>query len=425
MHRLVSIIGIIALLGCAWLLSPHKKNINWRLLLWGLGFQTGFALFIFSSSAGSQFFLVINDLVVKVLEAAQAGSEFVFGRLAIPPGDGEQSLGSILAFQSFPTIIFFSSLMSILYFFRIMPWIIRGFAYIFTKLMKISGAESVVAASNIFVGIESAFTIKPHLKQMTYSELFTVLTVGMSTVASNILAIYIFSLKSEFPQIAGHLVSASFLSAPAALMISKLMMPEEQNPKTLGEHIKPHYEKENNLFSAIINGANSGVKLIVSIIALLIAVIGLVELLDMFLGLMGGWLGIDNLSLKMILGYIFYPFTVILGIPLEDAGILSKIIGERVIVTEVTAYKDLADAIEQGLIQNKRSVIIATYALCGFAHFASMSIFIGGLSALVPKRTNELAKYSIKALIAATLACMLTGAIAGVFAADTSILFGG
>jgi len=426
MYTSISGLGIVILLIVAWLFSPQKRLINWRLIGWGIVLQMIFAVFIFYIPAGSKLFVVLNDVVVKILDSATAGARFVFGPLAVPPGSEEQSIGSILAFQSFPTIIFFSALMAILYYFNIIPWIIRGFAYIFTRLMRISGAESLSAASNIFVGIESAFTIKPHLKEMTRSELFTVLTVGMSTVASNVLAIYIFSLKEHFPMIGGHLISASFISAPAALIMSKLVMPERDVPATLGKDVKPHYEKESNVFSAIINGANSGVKLIVGIVALLIAIISLVELIDLFLGWIGGFIGGNiDWSLKGLLGYVFYPFTAILGIPISDVDTISKIIGERVVVTEVTAYKDLAAAIASGTIQNPRTIVITTYALCGFAHVGSMAIFIGGIGALVPDRTGTLAKFGLRALVAATLACLMTGCIAGLFANENTILMSG
>jgi len=426
MYTAISGLGIVILLIIAWLFSPQKRLINWRLIGWGIALQMVFAVFIFYIPAGSKLFVVLNDVVVKILDSATAGAEFVFGPLAIPPGSGEKSIGSILAFQSFPTIIFFSALMAILYYFNIIPWIIRGFAYVFTKLMRISGAESLSAASNIFVGIESAFTIKPHLKEMTRSELFTVLTVGMSTVASNVLAIYIFSLKEHFPMIGGHLISASFISAPAALIMSKLVMPEKDVPATLGKDVKPHYEKESNVFSAIINGANSGVRLIVGIVALLIAIISLVELIDLFLGWIGGFIGGNiDWSLRGLLGYVFYPFTAILGIPISDVDTISKIIGERMVVTEVTAYKDLAAAIANGTIQNPRTIVITTYALCGFAHVGSMAIFIGGIGALVPDRTNTLAKFGLRALVAATLACLMTGCIAGLFASENTILMSG
>jgi CNT family concentrative nucleoside transporter len=400
--------------------------MNWRVIGWGIGLQILVGFFIFVVPAGSKLFLVVNDIVVKVLDSASAGAKFVFGRLALAPGQtsetGEESLGFILAFQAFPTIIFFSALIAILYYFKIMPLIIRGFAYVFTKLMRISGAESLVAAGNIFVGIESALTVKPYLSRMTRSELCTILTAGMATVASNVLALYVFSLKAVFPEIAGHLVSASLLSAPAALVMSKVILPEKEVPKTLGIHVQPFYEKEKSLFEAIINGANAGVRMIVGIVALLIAVLGLVALVDLGLSALGpAW------SLKAIFGYIFYPFTIILGVPRSDWGVISRIIGERVIVTEVVAYKDLAIALEGDLLQYpQRSAVIATYALCGFAHVASMAIFVGGISALAPDRTRNISRVALRALLAATLACLLTACVAGTFYMEgkMSILFG-
>jgi len=256
-YNLVSFAGIFVLIGFAWVLSADKKNMNWRVIGWGIGLQILIGFFIFVVPVGSDLFSLVNDIVVKVLDSASAGAKFVFGRLALAPGQtsetGEESLGFILAFQAFPTIIFFSALIAILYYFKIMPLIIRGFAYVFTKLMRISGAESLVAAGNIFVGIESALTVKPYLSRMTRSELCTILTAGMATVASNVLALYVFSLKAVFPEIAGHLVSASLLSAPAALVMSKVILPEKEVPKTLGIHVQPFYEKEKSLFEAIIN----------------------------------------------------------------------------------------------------------------------------------------------------------------------------
>jgi CNT family concentrative nucleoside transporter len=432
-YNLVSLSGIFVLLGFAWILSNKKRNMNWRVIIWGIGLQLLVAAFIFIVPAGTKLFLVVNDVVVKVLDSASAGARFVFGRLAIPPGQttetGQQSLGSILAFQAFPTIIFFSALIAILYYFGIMSLIIRVFAYVFTKLMRISGAESLVAASNIFVGIESCLTVKPYLARMTRSELCTVLTAGMATVASNVLALYVFNLIDVFPTIAGHLVSASLLSAPAALVMSKIILPESEEPETLGAHVKPFYEKDNSIFESIINGANAGVKMIVGIVALLIAVLGLVALVDLILSLIGQYVnplfGFEGQwSLKVIFGYIFYPVTIVLGVPPSDAGVVSKIIGERLIVTEVVAYNDLAAVLEEGLLQHPRSAVITTYALCGFAHLASMAIFVGGICALAPERSRNIGAIAVRALIAATLACLLTACVAGTFFTKESILLG-
>ena len=435
-YNLVSFLGMFALMGLAWLISSNKRKMNWRVIGWGITLQMLFALLVFQVPAGTSAFLFINRVVVRLLDSASAGTQFVFGRLALPPGatnaDGETSLGFILAFQAFPTIVFFSALMSILYFYRILPLIIRGFAYVFTRLMRVSGAESLCTASNIFVGIESALTIKPHLEKMTRSELCTVLTAGMATVASNVLALYVFCLHEVFPNIAGHLISASILSAPAALVMSKIILPETGEPETLGKTVEVHYERENTLFEAIINGANAGVKLIFGIVALLLAVLGLVALVDLVFVSFGSrlntlmGLGIDW-SLKGLLGYLFYPFTLVIGVPISDAWTISKIIGERTVATEVAGYKDLAAVLAGNLLQHPRSAVLATYALCGFAHVASLAIFVGGMSALAPSRAGDLAKVGIRALVAATLACLLTACIAGVFlpvAADKSILLG-
>lgn len=432
-YNLVSFFGIFILLVLAWLISTNRRNINYRVIIWAILLQLVFGAFVFLLPAGAKVFLFLNDVVVMVLNSASAGAEFLFGRLALPPGVqneyGESSLGFFLAFQGLPTIIFFSSLMSILYFFNIMPRVIKGFSYVFTRLMRISGAESLSAASNIFVGIESALTIKPYLNEMTRSELCTVLTVGMATVSSNILALYIFSLQNEFPTIAAHLISASILSAPAALAMSKLVIPEDSVPKTLGVNVDPHYERESSLFEAIINGAESGVKLIIGVVALLIAVLGLVALLDLFTAGAGSYvnnlLGIHiDWSLKGLVGYLFYPFTLIIGIPLSDAYTISKIIGERAVVTEVVSYQNLALALREGLIQNPRSPVVTAYALCGFAHLASMAIFVGGFAALAPARKKDIASVGFRALIAATLACLMTACIAGVFFTGKSVLLG-
>ncbi len=290
-YNFVSFIGIFILLGVAWVLSSDRRNMNWRLIGWAIGLQLLLAGFIFRVPAGTKVFLVVNDVVVKILDSAGEGARFVFGRLALGPGqvgtDGAESLGFMLAFQAFPTIIFFSALIAILYYVRIMPLLIKGFAWVFTRLMRVSGAESLVTASNIFVGVESMLTIKPYLPRMTRSEVCTVLTAGMATVASNVLALYVLTLQDQFPTIAGHLISASLLSAPAALVMSKVMLPEGQKPETLGVHVEPYYEKDSSLFEAIINGANAGVRMIAGIVALLIAVLGLVALVDLGLSSLG------------------------------------------------------------------------------------------------------------------------------------------
>ena len=433
MYNLVSLCGIFILMFFAWTLSTDRRVINWHVIIWGLTLQLVFALFIFVLPAGSSVFIFINDVLVKILDVAGAGTRFLFGRLAVPPGsvgpNGEESLGFIFIFQVVPTIIFFASLMGVLYYIGVMPWLIKIFSKVFTKLMRISGAESLCASSNIFVGIESATTIRPYLEGMTRSELCTVLTAGMATIASTVLAIYVLILHEQFPMIAGHLISASILSAPAAIIMSKLIMPETGSPVTLGVNVDPHYERESSMIEATINGANAGVKLAVGVVALLISFLGLVALIDFFLS--GAGMRLNDVtglhvdwSLTGLLGYIFYPFTLVIGVPPSDAMEIAKIIGERTVVTETKSYMDLALLLSSNTLKHPRSAFLATYALCGFAHIASLAIFVGGTAALAPKRTGDLSAVGPRALLAANLACLMTASVAGVFFSEGSILLG-
>ncbi len=432
-YNAVSFIGFFVILGFAWLLSRQRSNVNLKVILWGTISQFALAFIIFWTPIGGEIFLWLNGLILKLLSFAKEGIYFLFGPLGVSPGDvapdGSKSIGFILAFQSLPTIIFFSALMGLLYYIRLMPLIVRTFARFFVKSMGISGAESLSSASNIFVGIESAFTVRPYIDQMTHSELNTILTAGMATIASSVLGFYASVLHNQFPTIAGHLISASILSAPAAIMVSKLLYPESGKPLTMGKIVEGSLPRASNWVESIINGAQEGVKLVVGIVALLMAFLGLLALLNWFVSLVG--LGIGsiigikiNLSIQTILGYIFYPFGFILGVPPEDLPRVASLLGERAILTELVSYQHLATYIENGLLTNPRSIVITTYALCGFAHIASLAIFVGGISALAPKRKKDIAELGFRSLIGATLACLLTGAVAGIFfKGTTSILF--
>ncbi|KPK97519.1 MAG: nucleoside transporter [Omnitrophica WOR_2 bacterium SM23_72] len=419
-YNLISFLGLFGLMFIAWVCSKNRRNVKWRTIFWGVALQLLFALYVFRIPAGLNLFYWINDVVIKILSFANAGIYFVFGPLAVSPGQvgemGEKSIGFILAFQALPAVIFFSALMSLLYFAGVMQKVVKVFSLIFTKLMKISGAEALCTSSNMVVGIESVFTIRPYLDEMTLSELCMILTAGMATIASTVMAIYVGFLYSEFPTIAGHLVSASMLSAPAAIVMSKLLYPEEEKPLTLGQVVEGHYEKSSSWVEAIIKGSGEGVKLAVGIVALLLSFLGLLAMLNWVIS------SVTHLTLEKILSFIFYPFSFLMGVPLEDIPRVSALLGERAIVTELVSYKHLASYITAGELVNPRSIFIVAYSLCGFAHIASLAIFVGGVAALSPNRAKDLAKLGFRALFAATLACLMTGAVAGVFSSSTSNL---
>ncbi|MCD6408185.1 nucleoside transporter, partial [bacterium] len=349
MERVRGIFCLFVLMVLAWIFSRNRKKINWYVILWGLIFQIIIAIFIFHSG-NIGIFRFLNDAVLKIFSFSKEGIKFVFGPLAISPGEGK-SYGFILAFQSLPTIIFFSSFVSFLYFIRVMPFIVRIFSFIFTKLMRISGAESLCTSSNIFVGIESALTIRPYLEKMTKSEICTILTAGMATIASSVLGVYVSFLYKEFPQIAGHLISASLMSAPSSIIFSKLLFPEEEKPLTYGKIVKEEYKRPSNWIEAIITGANDGIKLIAGIIAMLIAFLGFVSLLNFLISKFSLFFFKTDMSIQKILSYLFYPFVYLMGISGENVKTVSVLLGERMILTELYSYKQLANLISAGIIK--------------------------------------------------------------------------
>ena len=408
----------------AWLFSANRRLLNVRCIFWGVVLQLVLAFLVFYAPYSTKIFLWLNDLVVKVLSSATAGQKFLFGPLATAPGEtgpnGQASIGFILAIQALPVIIFFSALMSLLYYYGIMQRIIRAFAWLFTSLMRISGAESLCTAANIFVGIESNTAVLPYLGKMTRSEFCTILTAGMATVASSTLGLYVLFLKDVFPTIAGHLISASILGAPASIVMSKILVPEDGQPVTLGRDIEIQYERDSGAIESIINGAMTGVKLVVGICALLVAFLGILAVVDLFLGWLGGVSGVINAGdvrspLSTLMGYAMAPLAIVIGIPPADAVSAGSMFGQRLIATEIPAYIALAEALRDGTLTNPRSAVIIAYALCGFAHIASLAIFVGGTSALVPHRSRDLAAVAVRSLVAATLACLMVGAVAGTF----------
>ncbi len=415
-YNLVSFGGIFVLLLVAWALSAHRRVVNFRAVGWGVLLQLLVGAAVFWAPGSADVMLWFNGAVNAVLGAAQAGQVFVFGPLAT---DG--SKGFILATQALPMVIFFAAVMGLLYYWPIMPNIVRAFSWVFTRFMRISGAESLCTASNIFVGVEACTTIRPYLARMTRSELCLVLTAGMATVASTTMGLYVLFLKDTFPTIAGHLVSASLMSAPAAIVMSKLLVPETGEPVTLGVKVRPEPSEDKGAIDAVIGGAMAGVKLLVGVVALLIAFLGILALIDLAIGGVAGWFG-AKLSLQTILGYAMQPLALVTGVPLEDSRAAGEMFGTRLVATEIPAYQQLAAAMKSGTMTHPRSAVIIAYSLCGFAHVASMAIFIGGAAALAPSRRAALAAVGPRALLAATLACLMTGAVAGTFFCGTSCL---
>ncbi len=411
MNNCTSALGFAVFIFLAWLLSANRRAVCWRPVLGGMLLQFIFALLIFCFPATRSFFVMFSNGFTSMINLSQEGIVFVFGSLGVtgPPH------GFILAFQVLPFIVIFSSMMSALYFVRIMPLVIRFFAIIFARTMRVSGAESLCASANIFVGIESSVTVRPYLSRMTESELFVVLTTGMATSASSVLAVYVSMLKDTFPLIAGHLLSASLISAPAAFVICKLMIPEIGSPETMrAEDCRVDSgDDSKNFVEAVMKGADYGGRMAASVAITLIAFVGLLAIINGLIGWIGVKVGFGGLNIQAALAYMFCPFTWLMGVPSSEVWPVARMLGERLVVTEIPAYQHLADFAAGG--GSGRSVLIASYALCGFAHVASMGIFVAGTGALAPDRLPTLSRLGPRALLAATLVTMMTGCVAGMF----------
>jgi concentrative nucleoside transporter, CNT family len=422
-HHAVSVMGFMIFAGIAWLLSSDRRKIGWRTIAWGVGLQFLIGLIIFRLPISQRLLLWLNDAVLVLLNASKAGSLFLFGPLAASPGESG-SIGFILVFQVLPVVIFFAAFTAMLYHLRVLQIFVRLFARLFHRTMRISGAESLSSSANIFLGIESALVVRPYLEKMTRSELLLILTTGLATVASSSLGVYVAFLTGVFPQIAGHLISASILAIPACVVVSKLMIPETETPETLAAvPAEDESTRSKSLIGAIIEGAMDGLKLAAGISALLIAILGIVALVDKILGAGSSWLGMSEpLSLVRILGWCFYPFAFLLGLQQSDVPTAARLLGERVILTEVFSYNHLAQLISNGQITDPRTVVVLSYALCGFAHVAAMAIFVGGTAALAPTRRDDLASLGLRALLAATLATLMTGCVAGIFSSGEGVL---
>lgn len=404
MEKLISIFGLIVMIGIAYLISDNKKAVNWRLVGIGVAMQLVFGLLILKWETGQKSFNVLNDLVTKLLDFTKEGTAFLFGNML-----NVESFGFIFALQILPTIIFFSALMAVLYHLGIMEKIITVLAKIMSKLLGTSGAESLSAAANIFVGqTEAPLVIKPFIKSMTKSELLTVMTGGMATVAGGVMAGYV-SMGVE----AGHLIAASIMSAPASLIIAKIMVPETETPVTKGK-VNVHLDEiDANVIDAAARGTSEGLKLALNVGAMLLSFIAIVALVNALIGWLGSLIGMDYLSLEWILGRLFAPLAYVMGVPLPDAVEAGNLLGQKVVINEFFAYANLAELIKTNTLSH-RTVVILTYALCGFANFSSIGIQVGGIGALAPERRSDIAKLGFRALIGGSLAAFMTATVAGI-----------
>ncbi|MDE0213980.1 MAG: nucleoside permease nupX [Deltaproteobacteria bacterium] len=406
----------------AWAAGGFRRPVPWRTVLTAGGLMLVLGAVVFWIPWTRTALIWINDAVITILRAGNEGARFLFGPLALNPGEttagGSPSIGFILAAQVFPAVVFFASLMAALYHLRILQPVVKLFAILFHRTMKLSGAESLAGSSNIFIGVESAMTVRPYLDRMTRSELLTLITCGMATVASTTLALYVLFLKDSFPLIAGHLVSASVMSIPAAALVSKLILPEGETPDTLGG-VPPMAEsgRKQNTMAALMDGSWEGLKLAAGIGTLLVAILGFVALIDYGLLKLTAPLS-DALAgpvdLRRILGWIFTPLAWLLGLAETDLTAAGRLLGGRAILTEVVAYQELGRLAADGAI-SPRGILVLSYTLCGFAHVASMGIFIGGIGALAPARRGDLSALGLRALVGATLATLMTGAVAGFY----------
>jgi len=404
MNNYAGILGIAAILGLALIFSENRRHISLRLVLYGLTLQVGFAFFILKTPIGQPFFDFFDKAIRQVLEFADQGARFVFKSFA--SGEMEPPLVNI-AFSVLPTLIFFSALMSALYHLGVMQWVIGWIARLMQKTLKTSGAETLSVAADIFIGqTEAPLLIRPFLADMTRSELMAVMTGGFATIAGGVMAVYV-AMLAQIPGIAGHLMAASIMNAPAALVIAKMLCPETAQSTTLGTIPVSPESPHVNLLEAVTVGAADGLKLALNVAAMLIAFVALVALLNALLGLIG-------LDLQSLLGYLFRPLAWLMGVPWQEAGIVGGLLGQKMVLTEMLAYANLSDIIKTtpGAL-SAHSQIIAAYALCGFANFASIGVQIGGTGSLVPERQKDLAQLAMKAMLAATLANCLSGAVAG------------
>ena len=404
MDHYKGILGILTLLVIAFAISNNRNKINFRTIFWGLGLQFIFAVFILKTPIGKPIFSFLDKIITRLISFSDAGSDFLFTSYVTDVGLHPALLN--FAFRLLPTIIFFSSLMAVLYHFGIIQIIVKWIAKLMQKTMHTSGAETLSVSANIFVGqTEAPLMVRPFISQMTKSELMVVMVGGFATVAGGVLAIYVKWL-SNIPGIAGHLLAASVMSAPAALVVSKIIYPEVEKSKTSGDMNIEIKNTSSNAMEALGDGASDGLKLAANVGAMLVAFISIVALLNYIFGIFGT-------SIEQILSIIFKPLAWTMGIPWAEAGYVGTLMGEKIVFTELIAFGDLQSMISKNQL-SERSAIIASYALCGFANFGSIGIQLGGIGGIAPQRKKEIAKLITKAMIGGALASWLTASVAGV-----------
>jgi CNT family concentrative nucleoside transporter len=431
MERLMGIVGLATMIGIAFLMSADRKRINWRLVGIGVGVQAFFGLLILKTTAGRAVFEFAGRVVTGLLGFSRDGARFVFGNLIdneVPvgvPGAGgalDTTAGfvaqtmSFFAFSVLPTIIFFSSLMTVLYYLGIMQKVVKAIAWVMQKTLGTSGAETLSAAGNIFMGqTEAPLLIKPFVNTMTRSELTTVMVGGFATVAGGVLAAYVGFLQGYFPNIAAHLLAASVMNMPAGIVISKILVPEVGEPETKGS-LHLHVEKnETGVIDAAASGAGQGLQLALNVGAMLLAFIALVAMIDFGLGWFGGMFGQSQWSLQYLLGLALRPLVWLMGVPWQDAGAVGGLVGVKIGLNEFFAYIQFAGQMAGDMLQ-PRSAVITTYALLGFANFSSIAIQIGGIGGLAPQRRGEIASLGLRAMIGGNLAAFMSASLAGMLA---------
>lgn len=431
-QRLMGLVGMAAMIGIAWLMSNNRKKVNWRLVGTGLGLQAVFGFLVLKTEAGRWLFETTNLVFTRLLGFTEDGARFIFGNLVnnnVPVGvatgtpadmaplqtvDTWANTGAFFAFNVLPTIIFFSALMSVLYYLGIMQWIVRGIAAIMQRTMRTSGAETLSAAGNIFVGqTEAPLLIKPFVDRMTISELNTVMVGGFATIAGGVLAAYVGMLSNVFPDIAGHLLTASVMNAPAALLISKILVPETNTPETKDSLSVKVEKTDANVIDAAASGAGQGLQLALNVAAMLLAFVALIYMIDFGVGAVGGLFGKPDLSLQMIFGWILSPLAFLMGVPWSDAPAVGSLIGLKISLNEFFAYLQLAGNLSGPATMSPRAVVITTYALLGFANFSSIAIQIGGIGGIAPQRRHDLSRLGVKAMLGGNLAAFMSASLAG------------